>query len=110
MANKFSYGTLAKGTFFTDRKNELVRMKQFLDSENHLVLISPRRYGKSSLVKKCVEEVGRPYIWFARSPCHRRPRALRSVPRTRAIPPFLCHKTRLPSTYFIVMPVRSSSR
>ena len=64
MANKFSYGTLAKGTFFTDRKNELVRMKQFLDSENHLVLISPRRYGKSSLVKKCVEEVGRPYIWL----------------------------------------------
>lgn len=39
-------------------------MKQFLDSENHLVLISPRRYGKSSLVKKCVEEVGRPYIWL----------------------------------------------
>ena len=64
MANKFSYGTLAKGEFFTDRKNELVRMKQFLDSENHLVLISPRRYGKSSLVKKCVEEVGRPYIWL----------------------------------------------
>lgn len=64
MANKFSYGTLAKGDFFTDRKSELLRMKQFLDSENHLVLISPRRYGKSSLVKKCVEEVGRPYIWL----------------------------------------------
>ena len=64
MANKFSYGTLAKGDFFTDRKSELLRMKQFLDSETHLVLISPRRYGKSSLVKKCVEEVGRPYIWL----------------------------------------------
>lgn len=64
MANKFSYGTLAKGEFFTDRKEELVRMKQFLNSENHLVLISPRRYGKSSLVKKCVEEVNRPYIWL----------------------------------------------
>ena len=64
MANKFSYGTLAKGEFFTDRKDELLRMKQFLNSENHLVLISPRRYGKSSLVKKCVEEVKRPYIWI----------------------------------------------
>lgn len=64
MANKFSYGTLAKGEFFTDRKSELLRMKQFLDSENHLVLISPRRYGKSSLVRRCVEEVARPYIWL----------------------------------------------
>lgn len=63
MANKFSYGTLAQGDYFTDRKNELARMKQFLNSENHLILISPRRYGKSSLVRKCVEELGRPYVW-----------------------------------------------
>ena len=64
MANKFSYGTLVQGEYFTDRINELARIKQFLDSENHLILISPRRYGKSSLVKKCVEELGRPYIWL----------------------------------------------
>lgn len=64
MANKFSYGTLAQGDFFTDRKEELARIKQFLNSENHLILISPRRYGKSSLVRKCVEEIGRPYIWL----------------------------------------------
>lgn len=64
MANKFSYGTLAQGDFFTDRKEELAQIKQFLNSENHLILISPRRYGKSSLVRKCVEEIGRPYIWL----------------------------------------------
>ena len=64
MANKFAYGTLVQGDYFTDRINELAKIKQFLNSENHLILISPRRYGKSSLVKKCVEELGRPYIWL----------------------------------------------
>ena len=64
MANKFSYGTLVQGEYFTDRKEELIRIKQFLDSDNHLILISPRRYGKSSLVRKCVEELGRPYVWL----------------------------------------------
>lgn len=64
MANKFAYGTLVQGEYFTDRINELAKIKQFLNSENHLILISPRRYGKSSLVKKCVEELGRPYIWL----------------------------------------------
>ncbi|MBQ7531489.1 MAG: ATP-binding protein [Paludibacteraceae bacterium] len=64
MANKFSYGTLAQGEFFTDRKEELAQIKQYLDSENHLTIISPRRYGKSSLVRKCVEEIGRPYVWL----------------------------------------------
>ena len=64
MANKFSYGTLVQGDFFTDRKEELVQIKQYLDSENHLTIISPRRYGKSSLVKKCLDELERPYVWL----------------------------------------------
>ena len=64
MANKFSYGTLVKGEFFTDRKKELEWIKNYLNGVNHLILISPRRYGKSSLVKKCVEELGRPYVWL----------------------------------------------
>ena len=64
MANKFAYGTLVQGEYFTDRINELAKIKQFLNSENHLIIVSPRRYGKSSLVKKCVEELGRPYIWL----------------------------------------------
>lgn len=64
MANNFSYGTLVKGDFFTDRKNELEWIKHYLNSENHLILISPRRFGKSSLVRKCVEELGRPFVWM----------------------------------------------
>ena len=69
MVNKFLYGTLAQGDYFTDRKEELARIKQFMNSANHLILVSPRRYGKSSLVKKCVEELGRPYVWLDMQYC-----------------------------------------
>ena len=69
MANRFLYGTLAQGDYFTDRKEELARIKQFVNSANHLILMSPRRYGKSSLVRKCVEELGRPYVWLDMQYC-----------------------------------------
>uniref|UniRef100_A0AB33IPP1 ATP-binding protein n=1 Tax=Prevotella sp. GTC17253 TaxID=3236793 RepID=A0AB33IPP1_9BACT len=64
MKNPFSFGTLVDKPYFTDRVKELQYIVQFLDSENHLILISPRRYGKSSLVRKAVGETGRPYIWL----------------------------------------------
>ena len=54
MDNPFKFGTLVDEPYFTDRVEELARIGQFLKSENHLVLISPRRYGKSSLVRKAV--------------------------------------------------------
>ena len=63
MDNPFKFGTLVDEPYFTDRVEELARIGQFLTSENHLVLISPRRYGKSSLVRKAVRESGRPYVW-----------------------------------------------
>jgi AAA+ ATPase superfamily predicted ATPase len=37
-------------------------IQRALESENHLVLISPRRFGKSSLVTKAVKASGRPSI------------------------------------------------
>lgn len=61
--NPFKFGTIVDGEFFTDRVNEIQTLRQKLDSENHIVLISPRRYGKSSLVRKTLSEMQRPYIW-----------------------------------------------
>lgn len=58
--NPFKFGTIVEDEFFTDRVNELEHVKQMLDSENHLVLISPRRFGKSSLVAKALQQIGRP--------------------------------------------------
>ncbi len=62
MKNPFKYGTIVEGEFFTDRIDELKEIRQMLDSENHLILISPRRFGKSSLVQKAVKESSRPYF------------------------------------------------
>ena len=60
--NPFKFGTIVEDDFFTDRKEECELLKQKLDSENHIVLISPRRFGKSSLVQKVLSEVERPYV------------------------------------------------
>ena len=62
MTNPFKFGTLVDGEFFTDRVNEQDEIRKMLASENHLVLISPRRFGKSSLVAKAVKASGRPSI------------------------------------------------
>ncbi len=60
--NPFRFGTIVDEPFFTDRVEELATLKMHLDSEIHIVLISPRRYGKSSLVRKVVSEIDRPSI------------------------------------------------
>ena len=60
MENPFKFGTVVDGDYFTDRTQELVYVKQVLDSRNHLVLISPRRFGKTSLVLKAAKETSRP--------------------------------------------------
>jgi len=60
--NPFKFGTIVEDEFFTDRVDELEHIKQLLDSENHLVLISPRRFGKSSLVARALQQLGRPSI------------------------------------------------
>lgn len=62
MKNPFKFGTIVEKEYFTDRQNELQYICRILDSENHLALISPRRFGKSSLVLKAVKQTERPYI------------------------------------------------
>ena len=62
MKNPFKFGTIVEDEFFTDRISELRYIEQKLDSENHIILISPRRFGKSSLVMKAVKNSSRPFI------------------------------------------------
>ncbi len=52
--NPFKFGTIVDGAFFTNREKELAIIKELINSENHLILISPRRFGKTSLVKKAI--------------------------------------------------------
>lgn len=62
MKNPFKFGTIVDGAFFTDREEELRFIGQLLESENHLVLISPRRFGKNSLVCKALQHIDRPVV------------------------------------------------
>ena len=50
MENPFKFGSIVEGKYFTDRTRERDYLRQIIDSPNHAVLISPRRFGKSSLV------------------------------------------------------------
>ena len=62
MENPFKFGTVVEGKYFTDRADERVFLAQILDSPNHAVLISPRRFGKSSLVKEVLNSQNREVI------------------------------------------------
>lgn len=60
--NPFKFGTIVEEEYFTDRKNEVKYIKEFINGPNHLVIISPRRFGKSSLVNKAIKQTGRKAI------------------------------------------------
>jgi len=60
--NPFKFGTIVDGEYFTNRVKETLQIKSVLNSENHLVILSPRRYGKTSLITKVVSELDRPFL------------------------------------------------
>ena len=62
MGKAFVYGISVGGDNFTDRIEETKRIK--LDFENgiNVILISPRRMGKTSLIKKVISEMDSPEI------------------------------------------------
>ena len=62
MTNPFKYGSIVEGDYFTDRVEEVAYIKHFVESSNHLIIISPLRYGKTSMTLKAVKATGRPYI------------------------------------------------
>ncbi len=53
----FQFGTLATDENFIDRVEDRALLKQLLSSHINVMLISPRRWGKSSLVKKAMDEL-----------------------------------------------------
>lgn len=60
--NPFVFGKAAKGSFFTDRAEDAKRLNANLTHGINTILISPRRWGKTSLVKKVITEMYRPDI------------------------------------------------
>ncbi|MEI7896794.1 MAG: ATPase [bacterium] len=52
METPFTFGKLALGDDFTNRTEEIIRLKNNFVSGINTIMISPRRWGKSSLVEK----------------------------------------------------------
>lgn len=52
MKKSFIYGVAVEGSNFTDREKETKRLKQDFENGQNIILISPRRMGKTSLVRK----------------------------------------------------------
>ena len=64
MDTPFVFGKIASGKEFTDRKDETVRIVNNFKSGTNTILISPRRWGKSSLVHHAAAECNHPKIKF----------------------------------------------
>ncbi len=60
--NPFVFGKAAEGEYFTDRQEDAKRLTANLTHGINTILISPRRWGKTSLVKKVVSEIDNPEI------------------------------------------------
>ena len=60
--NPFIFGKAVEGRFFTDRMKDAEHLEANLTHGINTILISPRRWGKTSLVKKVISNVTRPDI------------------------------------------------
>jgi hypothetical protein len=57
--NPFVYGEVVPQAAFVDREEELDRLRRDLDDGQKVFLISPRRYGKSSLIRQTLRAAAR---------------------------------------------------
>lgn len=62
--NPFIFGKIVRGNDFCDRKTEVKEIVKSVSSKNNLVIISPRRYGKTSLVINALERNNIPFLFI----------------------------------------------
>ncbi|MDD4554668.1 MAG: ATP-binding protein [Bacteroidales bacterium] len=65
--NPFSYGKTVDGPFFYGRETELEEIKLSMRNATNLIIYSPRRIGKSSLVLKALKDLeheGHPVVYI----------------------------------------------
>lgn len=49
---------IATGTAFCNRENERKYLKECFENNEHIVIVAPRRYGKTSLITQAIQESG----------------------------------------------------
>ncbi len=57
MINPFKYGKIVSGDDFADREKETKQLVNDIESGQNILLYSPRRYGKSSLILRVLEKI-----------------------------------------------------
>lgn len=57
MQNPFTFGTIVSGENFADRQDEINELTQALLSRTNVIIASPRRYGKTSLVLEAFKRI-----------------------------------------------------
>lgn len=57
MKNPFVFGDVVKGKYFTDREDEIKELTSDLSGGQNILLFSPRRYGKTSLILKVLDNL-----------------------------------------------------
>ncbi len=62
MKNPFNFGNIASDKMFIDREKELKELRRRMASAEKVLLISPRRFGKTSLAFKLKEELAQDCI------------------------------------------------
>lgn len=62
MSKAFIYGKMVEGDNFTDRVKETRRLKANFEEGINTIVISPRRIGKSSLIKRVKDSIDNPMI------------------------------------------------
>ena len=55
--NPFTFGTLAQDDAFTNRREEILELAADMRNGQDVVVLAPRRYGKTSLVLRAAQEV-----------------------------------------------------
>ena len=55
--NPFSYGTIVREDNFYDRKKECKKLVSTLSGGNNMIMYAPRRFGKTSLIFKVMEQL-----------------------------------------------------
>ena len=60
--NPFAFGKAVEGEYFTDRIEDSKRLSANLSNGINTILISPRRWGKTSLVKKVISDMTAPNV------------------------------------------------
>jgi hypothetical protein len=63
--NPFRFGDVATGKHFTDRRAEIAEFVRDLHSGQSVLVISPGRYGKTSLITAVLERVHKQHILVA---------------------------------------------